>query len=118
MTLTICPPPRRRRRGIARRIPKITPSTFTSITFAAATSLAPANGPTPTGRSGSVCAPHGPGSGSIMIEREDQTGGEELQPDEVPTDEQLDVEGPNESTQPSGAPLGEDEEEEGDDAAA
>ena len=26
------------------------------------------------------------------------------QPDEVPTDEQLDVEGPNESTQPSDAP--------------
>ena len=26
------------------------------------------------------------------------------QPDEVPTDEQLDVEGPNESAQPSGAP--------------
>ena len=53
-----------------------------------------------------------------MIEREDHTGGEELQPDEVPTDEQLDVEGPNESTQPSGAPLGEDDEEDGDDAAA
>jgi hypothetical protein len=29
---------------------------------------------------------------------------QENQPDEVPTDEQLDVEGPNESTEPSGAP--------------
>ena len=26
------------------------------------------------------------------------------QPDEVPTDEELDVDGPNESTEPSGAP--------------
>jgi len=31
------------------------------------------------------------------------------EPDEVPTDEQLDVEGPNESTQPSDSPLGDDE---------
>ena len=31
-------------------------------------------------------------------------------PDEVPSDENLDVEGPNESAQPTGAPgLGEDE---------
>jgi len=34
-----------------------------------------------------------------MIESEKQN-----QPDEVPADEQLDVEGPNESAQPSGAP--------------
>ncbi|MEA2474381.1 MAG: hypothetical protein QOE06_2296 [Thermoleophilaceae bacterium] len=33
------------------------------------------------------------------IEQEHQGG-----PDEVPTDEQLDVEGPNESTEPTGAP--------------
>ena len=33
---------------------------------------------------------------------------EEREPDEVPTDEQLDVEGPNESTQPSDGPLGDD----------
>jgi hypothetical protein len=32
-------------------------------------------------------------------------------PDEVPSDEQLDVEGPNESAQPSGAPGLEGEEE-------
>jgi hypothetical protein len=31
-------------------------------------------------------------------------------PEEVPSDEQLDVEGPNESAQPSGAPGLEDEE--------
>jgi hypothetical protein len=36
-----------------------------------------------------------------MIEREQQ----DTQQDEVPTDEQLDVEGPNESTQPSQGPL-------------
>jgi hypothetical protein len=40
-----------------------------------------------------------------MIERDQQ----DTQPDEVPTDEQLDVEGPNESTQPSGGPLEDDE---------
>jgi hypothetical protein len=40
-----------------------------------------------------------------MIEREEQ------EPDEVPTDEQLDIEGPNESTQPSDSPLGEDADE-------
>ncbi|HEX8744085.1 MAG TPA: hypothetical protein VF712_13225 [Thermoleophilaceae bacterium] len=34
-----------------------------------------------------------------MIENEQQN-----QPDEVPSEEQLDVEGPNESAQPSGAP--------------
>jgi len=44
-----------------------------------------------------------------MIEREEQ------EPDEVPTDEQLDVEGPNESTQPSESPLGEDVEANDDD---
>ncbi|MDQ3935182.1 MAG: hypothetical protein M3340_11205 [Actinomycetota bacterium] len=38
-------------------------------------------------------------------------------PDEVPTDEQLDVEGPNESAQPSGAPGLEGGEAEPDDAA-
>ena len=37
------------------------------------------------------------------------------EPDEVPTDEQLDVEGPNESTQPSESPLGEDVEANDDD---
>jgi hypothetical protein len=52
-----------------------------------------------------------------MIERE------EREPDEVPTDDQLDVEGPNESTQPSDSPLGDDleandEEDDGDGAAA
>ena len=35
-----------------------------------------------------------------MTENPQQQGGA----DEVPSDEQLDVEGPNESTQPSGAP--------------
>jgi hypothetical protein len=35
-----------------------------------------------------------------MIEREDDQA-PDRQPDEVPTDEDLDVEGPNESTQPS-----------------
>jgi hypothetical protein len=45
-----------------------------------------------------------------MIEREQQ----DREPDEVPTDEQLDVEGPNESTHPSGAPLGDDDESGGD----
>ena len=39
---------------------------------------------------------------------------ERNEPDEVPTDEQLDVEGPNESTQPSEGPLGDGDE---DDAA-
>ena len=39
-------------------------------------------------------------------------------PDEVPTDEDLDVEGPNESAQPSGAPgLEGGEEEQGEDQA-
>ncbi|HEX8074084.1 MAG TPA: hypothetical protein VF545_03815 [Thermoleophilaceae bacterium] len=47
-----------------------------------------------------------------MIEREEQ----DQQPDEVPTDEQLDVEGPNESTQPTDSPLG--EEAAGEDAPA
>lgn len=36
-----------------------------------------------------------------MTEHEEQQN----QTDEVPTDEQLDVEGPNESTQPSDGPL-------------
>ena len=40
---------------------------------------------------------------------------EELEPDEVPTDEQLDIEGPNESTAPSDSPLGDDEGSEGED---
>ena len=39
----------------------------------------------------------------------------ENQPDEVPGDEQLDVEGPNESTEPSGAPGLDEQDEEGDD---
>ena len=39
-------------------------------------------------------------------------------PDEVPTDEDLDVEGPNESAQPSGAPgLEGGEDEQGEDQA-
>ncbi len=37
----------------------------------------------------------------------------QAEPDEVPTDESLDVEGPNESAQPSGAP-GLDDEPSGD----
>jgi len=45
------------------------------------------------------------------IEQEHQGG-----PDEVPTEETLDVEGPNESTEPSGAP-GLDEGSEGEDSA-
>ncbi len=48
---------------------------------------------------------------------------EQHEPDEVPTDEQLDVDGPNESTQPSEFPPGEaleaNEDQDGDgDAAA
>jgi hypothetical protein len=51
-----------------------------------------------------------------MIDNEEQRQGG---PDEVPTDEQLDVEGPNESTQPSGGdtPLGEGAPEESEDQA-
>lgn len=40
---------------------------------------------------------------------------EQHEPDEVPTDEQLDVEGPNESTQPSEFPLDGQEDEAGND---
>jgi hypothetical protein len=49
---------------------------------------------------------------SIMIEQEQH----ETEPDEVPTDEQLDVEGPNESTHPSGAPVGNDDADDEDEA--
>ena len=46
-----------------------------------------------------------------MIENEERQGG----PDEVPHEDQLDVEGPNESTQPSTAPApGSDEEQDED----
>jgi hypothetical protein len=43
---------------------------------------------------------------------------ERNEPDEVPTEEQLDVEGPNESTAPSDAPeLGDDDGEQDEDQA-
>jgi hypothetical protein len=42
-----------------------------------------------------------------MIEREEPQAPDH-EPDEVPTEEQLDVEGPNESTQPSKPPLTDD----------
>ncbi len=47
-----------------------------------------------------------------MTETPEQQGG----PDEVPSEENLDVEGPNESAQPSGAPgLDEGEDQQGED---
>ena len=42
---------------------------------------------------------------------------ERNEPDEVPTDEQLDVEGPNESTAPSDAPEPGDDDAQDDDSA-
>jgi hypothetical protein len=43
------------------------------------------------------------------METEEHANPNEREPDEVPTDEQLDVEGPNESTAPSNSPLGDDD---------
>jgi hypothetical protein len=49
------------------------------------------------------------------METEEHANPDEREPDEVPTDEQLDVEGPNESTAPSNSPLRDDDGSDGGD---